>query len=104
MDYRVIWTDEALEDVKKTAEYIEKDSHYYASSVVTSIIDVTRNLSIFPFSGRILPEEQNENVREHFAYKYRIIYEIVDTSVYILAVVHGHQLLYPKFRKRIKKK
>ncbi len=48
MDYKVIWTDEALEDIERIAEYIEKDPHYYASSVVTKILETTRNLSIFP--------------------------------------------------------
>jgi len=101
MDYKVIWTDEALEDIEKIAEYIEKDSHYYASSVVTKILNTTRNLSTFPYSGRILPEEENDNVREHFVYSYRVIYEIINSLIYVLAVVHGKSLLYPKYRKRI---
>ena len=42
MDYEVIWTDEALCDVEEIAKYIEKDSFFYASSVVTKIIDTTR--------------------------------------------------------------
>ncbi len=103
MDYKVIWSDDALKDIEGIAEYIEKDSHLYASSVVTKILEITRNLSIFPHSGRVVPEEDNEKVREHFVYSYRIIYEIADSIVYILAVVHGRQLLYPKFKNRIKK-
>lgn len=103
MAYKVIWTDEALEDVERIAEYIEKDSHCYTSSVVTNIIDIARNLAVFPFSGRVLPEEDDENVREHFAYSYRVIYEIIDSYVYVLAVVHGSRLLYPRFKKRIKR-
>jgi toxin ParE1/3/4 len=86
MDYKVTWTTEALEDIEKIAEYIEKDSHYYASSVVTKIIETTRDLSLFPSSGRILPEEKNENVREHFIYSYRIIYKIINPKIYVLAV------------------
>jgi len=104
MDYKVIWTYEALEDIEKIAEYIEKDSHYYASCVVTKILETTGNLSIFPYSGRILPEKENEFVREHFVYSYRIIYEIIDLTVYILAVAHGKRLLYTHLRKRMKRK
>lgn len=103
MDYKVIWSDEALTDVEEIAKYIEKDSHNYASSVVTKIIDITRLLNTFPFSGCIVPEENVETVREHFVFSYRVIYEIVDTTVYVLAIVHGKRLLYPDFEKRIKK-
>ena len=103
MDYEVIWTDEALCDVEEIAKYIEKDSFFYASSVVTKIIDTTRLLESFPFAGRIIPEENDESVREHFIYSYRIIYEIRNSAVYILAVVHGRRMLYPKFKKRIKR-
>ena len=50
MDYKVIWTNEALIDVEKIVEYIEKDSFFYASSVVTKIINITRLLKSFPFN------------------------------------------------------
>ena len=103
MDYEIIWTDEALCDVEEIAKYIEKDSFFYASSIVTKIIDTTRRLKLFPFAGRIVPEENNESLREHFVYNYRIIYEIRNSAVYVLAVVHGKRMLYPKFKKRIKK-
>ena len=72
MDYEVIWTDEALCDVEEIAKYIEKDSFFYASSVVTKIIDTTRLFESFPFAGRIIPEENDESVREHFVYSYRV--------------------------------
>ena len=103
MDYKVIWTDKALNDVEEIAAYIEKHSFFYASSIETKIIDTTRRLESFPFTGRIVPEENDESVREHFVYNYRIIYEIRNLAVYVLAVVHGKRRLYPKFRKRIKK-
>ena len=51
----------------------------------------------------MIPEEENELVREHFAYSYRLIYEIQDNVVYILAVVHGKRMLYPDFETRVKK-
>jgi toxin ParE1/3/4 len=102
MDYKVIWSDEALRDIEAIATYIEKDSHFYASSVVTRILETTRLLEAFPFSGRVIPEESDENVREHFVFSFRIIYEISRDRVCVLAVVHGKRLLYPDFRKRIK--
>lgn len=102
MDYQVIWSLEALTDLEEIAEYIERDSHFYACSVVTKILSTTSLLSTFPLSGRVVPEEENENVREHFVFSYRVIYEISGNDIYVLAVVHGKRLLYPEFKKRIK--
>lgn len=102
MDYQVIWSLEALTDLEEIAEYIERDSHFYACSVVTKIISTTSLLSTFPLSGRVVSEEENENVREHFVFSYRVIYELSGKDIYVLAVVHGKRLLYPEFKKRIK--
>ena len=100
MDYKIVWTDGSLCDVEEIAKYIEKDSFYYASSVVTKIIDTTKNLELFPFTGRVVPEENDDSVREHFVYNYRVIYEIRGLVVYVLAVVHGRRKLYSGIRER----
>ena len=89
MDYSVEWTEEAMGDLHEIALYIEKDSHVYASSVVTRILDVTNRLKLYPYSGRVVPEENDETVRECFVYSYREMYEIVDNRVLVLAVIHG---------------
>ena len=100
MGYKVIWTKEALADIEAIAEYIEKDSFFCASSVVSKILDVAKFISTFPFSGRVVPEENNEVVREHFVYNYRVIYEIRKDTVYILAVVHGKRILPQEIKER----
>ena len=100
---QVIWSLEALDDVEEIAKFIERDSHFYAASVVTKILHTTKILKAFPFSGRIVPEEGDQNVREHFVFSYRIIYEIRGDIIYVLAVVHGKRLLYPELENRIKK-
>ena len=102
MDYQVVWSLEALNDIEEIAIYIERDSHFYAASVVTRILQKTSILKTFPFSGRVVPEEMDDNVREHFVFSYRVIYEIRDNFVYVLAVVHGKRMLYPEFEDRIK--
>ncbi|MEA2109044.1 MAG: type II toxin-antitoxin system RelE/ParE family toxin [Pseudomonadota bacterium] len=101
MDYKVIWTDGSLRDVEAIAKYIEKDSFYYACSVVTKIIDTTKNLELFPFAGRVVPEENDDSVREHFVYNYRVIYEVRGLVIYVLAVVHGKRMLSPDYGERM---
>jgi toxin ParE1/3/4 len=91
--YVVRWSPRALEDVDAIAEYIEKDSPFYAKAVVAKIIAISRRLEDFPFSGRIVPEAGDSVLREHFVFSYRIIYRIEEKNVTIAAVVHGKQLL-----------
>ncbi|MEH2059800.1 MAG: type II toxin-antitoxin system RelE/ParE family toxin [Nostoc sp.] len=92
MAYQVVWSPKALEDVEDIATYISRDSAAYAAAVVQRIIDVTRNLSNFPFSGRIVPEFDNDTIREKFVYSYRIIYRIQGETLTIAAVIHGKKL------------
>jgi Plasmid stabilisation system protein. len=75
------------------ALYISADSTAYAAAVVKKVLDVTRNLSRFPLTGRIVPEFDEENIREKFVYSYRIIYRIQGETITIAAVIHGKRLL-----------
>lgn len=93
MAYEVVWSPRAIEDVEAIAAYISIDSTAYAAAVVKKILLATRNLSRFPFAGRIVPEFDDESLREQFAYNYRIIYRVQEQTVTIAAVVHGKQLL-----------
>jgi toxin ParE1/3/4 len=93
MAYRVVWSPRAIEDLEAIAQYISADSSSYASAVVRTILNSTRKLSSFPFAGRVVPELDDETVREWFAYSYRIIYRVEKDLVIIAAVVHGKRLL-----------
>jgi toxin ParE1/3/4 len=76
MAYRVVWSPNALEDIEAIARYISRDSISYAGAVVRKIVNSTRNLTDFPLAGRIVPEFAEENIREVFAYSYRIVYRL----------------------------
>ena len=52
------------------------------------IREKTDMLDGLPAVGRKVPELDNEVVREISLYSYRIIYEIKNESVVVLAVVH----------------
>jgi toxin ParE1/3/4 len=91
--YRVVWSPRALADVEAIAAYIALDSVTYAKAVVRTIVRSTRTLGRFPKSGRKVPEFDNENTRELFAYSFRIIYTIEPRQVTITAVIHGKRAL-----------
>lgn len=97
MAHRVVWSPQALDDVEAIAEYIEKDSLFYARAVVAKIVAMTRHLARFPLSGRVVPEMKEPAFREVFAFSYRVIYRVDEEMVTIIAVVHGKRLLEPSF-------
>ena len=48
MDLEVKWSPEATEDLESIAEYIARDSEFYARAVVTKILAVSRGIREFP--------------------------------------------------------
>jgi len=93
MDYRVEWSPRAVEDLEAIAEYIATESASYAAAVIKTILNTASSFSRFPFSGRVVPELGDENIREWFAYSYRVIYRIENEAVTVAAIVHGKRLL-----------
>jgi len=94
----VIWSEEALHDIDLIAEYISRDSVYYAQQVVERIIKTGESVNLYPRSGTMVPELGEACYREKFVYSYRLIYEIGSNTVNILAVIHGKRLLEPDGR------
>jgi plasmid stabilization system protein ParE len=41
--------------------------------------------------GRKVPEIDDDNVREIFAYSYRILYEIKSEKIYVIGIIHGRR-------------
>ena len=75
MDLEVTWSPESTEDLELIAEYIARDSDFYARAVVTEILSASRNIREFPLIGRVVPEIGDENIRERFIYS--IVWYIV---------------------------
>jgi plasmid stabilization system protein ParE len=63
MAYRVAWSPRAVEDLEAVAQYIAADSTASGATVVRTILNTGRNLSRFPFAGRVVPELGDENER-----------------------------------------
>lgn len=87
----VIWTEPARNDLKAIHDFIALDSKFYAKNVVRSIVQRAAKLSYSPEVGRIVPEIDDNYIREVFIYSYRIIYQIQSNELFILAIVHGHR-------------
>lgn len=93
MARELIWSDEALGDVDGIASYIARDSVHYAKRIVAELFELSDRIAEDPQSGRIVPELNEQALRERFLYSYRVIYEVQVDRVAILAVLHGKRLL-----------
>ncbi len=89
----VKWALTALDDLEKAANYIEKDSPRYASILVQESFQAAKSLEQWFERGRIVPEIENQNIRELFVMNYRLVYQITRDSVFILGFIHGSRNL-----------
>ena len=86
---KVIWTKQGYSTLDEAVGYVAKDSLTAAQHLLESALDSAESLSAFSERGRIVPELQQPNVRELLVERYRLIYEVFDTKVEVLAFIHG---------------
>ena len=92
---RLIWTEPALLDLDKIAEYIALDNPPAASRYVQKVFDRVERLESHPKSGRRTPELRRSPYREVVVPPCRIFYREEKNAVYILYVMRAEQLLRP---------
>jgi addiction module RelE/StbE family toxin len=86
---KVVWTEQAYEDLEAIFEYISHDSLKYAQLLIEKILMSVKRLEIFPESGRIVSELNEKHIRELIVGNYRIIYRTKHECVEILTVRHS---------------
>jgi plasmid stabilization system protein ParE len=96
----VIWSQPAKADLRSIHDFIAHDSPHYAKKVVQDLREKTDILERLPQVGRKVAKLDNEQIRELSLYSYRIIYEIKDKGIYVLAVAHKRQDLKAEDIKR----
>ena len=89
----VIWTQPAKADLRNIHDFIARDSKFYAKKTTQDIIEKTDSLEEHPFIGRAVSELNDKNIREISHLSYRIIYQLMDEQIYILAIAHKRQNL-----------
>ncbi len=87
----VVWSAPAIQDLRNIHDYISRDSKFYADKVIDEFLDNADKLAGFSKMGRIVPELENSSVREIMIYSYRLVYEIGNNRIEILAIIHGKQ-------------
>lgn len=89
----IFWSRLAIDDLKSIEDYISKDSKVYAQAFVQKLISRVEQLEHSPQSGRIVPECDDQNIRELIEGNYRIIYTLNQGSATIVRIHHAARQL-----------
>jgi plasmid stabilization system protein ParE len=93
----VKWTAHAKAQLRHIHDYIFDDSPFYAKRVSEALVQRTIGLEELPRKGYIVPELNEDTVRELWLYSYRVLYEIkANDLIEVLAVIHKRQHLAPE--------
>lgn len=99
MARQIEWTRTAWNDLAQVADYIAQDSPGYASAFVREVRDAARSLDEFSERGRIVPEFNDNKLRELFVRHYRLIYKITPHIIYVVGFIHGGRDLRPLWKR-----
>ena len=100
MDFKLIWTDSAIADLKEICDYISRDNPSASAKVGRGILEHVKVLELFPFIGPAYPRRSGGAIREIVYGNYRVFYEVINQpkAIHVLRIWHGARS-EPKFRK-----
>jgi plasmid stabilization system protein ParE len=85
----VIWTLQAQATLDAAIGYIAEDSVAAAQRMLERALEAAASLATLTERGRIVPELEIATIREVFVQRYRLIYEVHETRIEVLAFLHG---------------
>ena len=91
MAYKIIWSLQARDDLREIVSFISADDPAAAASFGLRLMGKTDSLAKFPQLGRVVPEEDDGNIREIILRPYRIIYQVLPAQqvVALARIWHG---------------
>lgn len=91
MDFKLVWTPLAREDLREIVRYIAHDDPAAALRVGERILNSVEPLKSLPKLGRKVPERRDETIREIVRGNYRIIYKVREEprAIEIWRIWHG---------------
>ena len=89
------WLPLALRDLDEIRRYIARDNAAAARHWVTRLQARARDAASMPMAGRVVPELEQDDVREVLLRSYRIVYRVLGEEVHVLTVFEGRRLFPP---------
>lgn len=93
MEYKVMITQTAVEDIDEIFRYIAVvlNEPAVATKMKNQILECIESLSFFPLRNKIIEEEPyfSKNIRKTSVKNYYVIYRIIDDTVLILRLTYS---------------
>ena len=86
---RIIWAPGTQAALDAALDCIAQDSLSGAQKVLDGALALAESLETLSERGRVVPELQNPAIREVFVHSYRLIYEIRESEIQVVAFLHG---------------
>ncbi len=86
------WTNQALGDLQAIGDFIGRDTPAFAQIFVNKVFETVERLEKFPRSRRIVPEINQDKIREIILGSYRVVYLLDEDEVNVLTVFHASRL------------
>lgn len=83
---KISWTKKSLKDLRAINDYISLDSTFYAARFISKLIQRVDQLIEFPESGRVVPEKNENEIRELIEGNYRIFYRLQREKITVLRI------------------
>ena len=89
MAFQIIWSEQSRDDLRSIVLFIARDNPRVAETFGYLLMSKVDLLMQFPQLGRVVPEENDEAIREIIFRSYRIIYKVEKEIIAIVRVWHG---------------
>ena len=93
MALQIRWSPTAIAHFEEIYNYIVRDSEKYAVIFAKKIMAIVQSIPDFPKSGRVVPEYEDDNLRERILGNYRIVYRIKADAIEIVTITSGARRL-----------
>jgi plasmid stabilization system protein ParE len=95
MDYKVMLSPRAIQDLGQIVRYISFDDPKAAERFGDALIDAAMSLANLPERGHLVPELRDDRTREIIHHPYRIVYRVdtVRRAVLVSRFYPGARLL-----------
>ncbi len=88
---RVVWSQQAAAALDAAVGYIAQESPPAARGLLEDSLAAAGSLDTLSERGAIAPETNDPGVRQLLIQRYRLLYEVRDAEVQVLAFLHQRQ-------------
>jgi addiction module RelE/StbE family toxin len=101
MGKKIVWSPEAMNDLKGIHDYIARDSEFFAASLVERILSSIDRLANYPLMGPRIREWSRSAYRHLVIPPYRVIYRVSTDmeTVHLITIIHGSRDLKKALRR-----